>query len=132
MTTFLISLCYVIFGALSASCLLCALYLLLKGFYLSIIKWYYKPHLASPLIRRKRINKLSSDLEVLNSDELLECAPNKIIVLKGVSYESILLQHDTTDRCLQCSLNTSLEDCLSVDCMPEVEGEYKFYKLLKQ
>ena len=132
MTTFLISLCYVIFGALVASCLLCALYLLFKGFYLSIIKWYYKPHLASPLIRRKRINKLSSDLEVLNSDELLECAPNKIIVLKGVSYKCIIQQHDLVDRCTQCSLENLLEDCLSVDCMPEVEGEYKFYKLLKQ
>ena len=132
MTTFLISLCYVIFGVLAASCLICALYLLLKGLYLSIIKWYYKPHLASPLIRRKRINKLSSDLEVLNSDELLECAPNKIIVLKGVSYKCIIQQHDSFDRCAQCSLNYLFADCLSINCMPEVEGEFKFYKLLKQ
>ena len=47
-------------------------------------------------------------------------------------YYCVVLQHDTTDRCLQCSLNSSLEDCLSVNCMPEVEGEFKFYKLLKQ
>ena len=62
MTTFLISLCYVIFGALVASCLLCALYLLLKGFYLSFFK--FKKPLNKPI------------------DTSLECAPNKIIVLK--------------------------------------------------
>ena len=132
MTTFLISLCYVIFGALVASCSLILLYLLLKGLYLSIIKWYYKPHLASPLIRRKRINKLSSDLEVLNSDELLVCSPNKILVLNEVSYKCVLQQHDSFNRCSACALDYLLEDCLSVDCMPEVKGEFKFYKLLKQ
>ena len=88
------------------------IYLLSAGLYLSFLK--FKKPLNKPI------------------DTSLECAPNKIIVLKGVSYKSILLQHDTTDRCLQCSLNTSLEDCLSINCMLEVEGEFKFYKLLKQ
>lgn len=112
MTTFLISLCYVIFGALVASCLLCALYLLLKGLYLSFFK--FKKPLNKPI------------------DTSLECTPDKLLVLNEVTYKCVLLQHDTNDRCIQCSLNSSLEDCLSVNCMPEVEGEYKFYKLLKQ
>lgn len=112
MTTFLISLCYVIFGALVASCLLCALYLLLKGLYLSFFK--FKKPLNKPI------------------DTSLECAPNKIIVLKGVSYKCIIQQHDSFDRCAQCSLNYLFADCLSINCMPEIEGEYKFYKLLKQ
>lgn len=112
MTTFLISLCYVIFGALVASCLLCALYLLLKGLYLSFFK--FKKPLNKPI------------------DTSLECAPNKIIVLKGVSYKCIIQQHDSVDRCTQCSLNYLFADCLSINCMPEIEGEYKFYKLLKQ
>lgn len=132
MTTFLISLFYVIFGALVASCLVITITLLLKGLYLSIIKWYYKPHLSSPLIRRQRINKLSSDLEVLNSDTSLECAPDKLLVLNEVTYKCVLQQHDSFDRCTQCSLNYLLEECLSVNCMPEVEGEFTFYKLLKQ
>ena len=112
MTTFLISLCYVIFGALVASCLLWALYLLLKGLYLSFFK--FKKPLNKPI------------------DTLLQCSPDKIIVLNEVPYYCVVLQHDTTDRCLGCALNSSLEDCLSVNCMPEVEGEFKFYKLLKQ
>lgn len=112
MTAFLISLCYVIFGALVASCLLCALYLLLKGLYLSFFK--FKKPLNKPI------------------DTSLECAPDKLLVLNEVTYKCVLLQHDTTDRCTQCSLQYLLEDCLSVNCMPEVEGEYKFYKLLKQ
>ena len=112
MTTFLISLWHVIFGALVASCLLCALYLLLKSLYLSFLK--FKKSLNKPI------------------DTSLECAPNKIIILKGVSYKCVLQQHDLVDRCTQCSLENLLEDCLSVNCMPEVEGEFKFYKLLKQ
>ena len=112
MNNILISLAYVIFGALVASCLLCALYLLLKGLYISFFK--FKKSLNKPI------------------DTLLECAPNKIIVLKGVSYKCIMQQHDLVDRCTQCSLENLLEDCLSVNCMPEVEGEFKFYKLLKQ
>lgn len=124
MTTFLISLCHVIFGVLVASCSLILLYLLLKGLYLSIIKWYYKPHLSSFLTKRKVYQQ--------SLDTSLECAPNKIIVLKGVSYKCIIQQHDLVDRCTQCSLGNLLEDCLSVNCTPEVEGEFKFYKLLKQ
>ena len=112
MNTFLISLCYVMFGALSASCLLCALYLLLKGLYLSFFK--FKKPLNKPI------------------DTLLQCSPNKILVLNEVSYKCVLQQHDSFNRCSACSLDYLLEDCLSVDCMPEVKGEFKFYKLLKQ
>lgn len=49
-----------------------------------------------------------------------------------MSYKCVLQQHDSFNRCSACSLDYLLEDCLSVDCMPEVKGEFKFYKLLKQ
>jgi hypothetical protein len=124
MNNILISLGYVIFGALVASCALCILYLLLKGLYLSIIKWYYKPHLSSFLIKRKSYQQ--------SLDSSLQCSPNKSLVLNEVTYKCIEQQHDSFDRCTSCSLKYLFEECLSVDCMPEVEGEFTFYKLLKQ
>ena len=102
----------IIYILIVIACISASIYLLSTGIYLSFFK--FKKPLNKPI------------------DTSLECAPDKLLVLNEVSYKCVLLQHDITDRCLQCSLNSSLEDCLSVNCMPEVEGEYKFYKLLKQ
>ena len=102
----------IIYVLIVIACFSAGIYLLLKSSYLSFFK--FKKTLNKPI------------------DTSLECAPNKIIILKWVSYKCVLQQHDSVDRCTQCSLENLLEDCLSVNCMTEVEGEYKFYKLLKQ
>ena len=101
----------IIYILIVIACFSAIIYLLSTGIYLSFFKF------------KKPLNKPNLSLV---------CAPDKIIILNEVSYKCIIQQHDSVDRCLQCSLNSSLEDCLSVDCMPEVEGEFKFYKLLKQ
>ena len=102
----------IIYILIVIACFSAGIYLLSTGIYLSFFK--FKKPLNKPI------------------DTSLECAPNKIIVLKGVSYKCIIQQHDSVDRCLQCSLNSSFADCLSVNCMPEVKGVFKFYILLKQ
>lgn len=102
----------IIYILIVIACFSAIIYLFSTGIYLSFFK--FKKPLNKPI------------------DTPLECAPNKLLVLKSGTYKSILLQHDRTDRCSKCSLQYLFDECLSVDCMPEIEGEYKFYKLLKQ